>query len=110
MEAHESIYLSIYLGWPHDGGVERMKLQLTSRGIELTADLRDYVQRQVRFALGRFAGRIKTLSVQLSDVNGPRGGVDKCCDIRVDARFRQSLVVRERQASIHATGCSAFRL
>lgn len=79
-----------------------MKLRLVTRGVELTADLNDYVRRRIHFALGRFAGKIRSVSVRLADVNGPRGGIDKCCDIRVNIGLPQEVIVRERQTNIHA--------
>jgi hypothetical protein len=79
-----------------------MKLHLAAHGIELSADLHDYVKRRAHFSLGRFAGRIRSLSIRLADINGPRGAIDKLCDIRVDVGLRQPVMIRERQASIHA--------
>ncbi|HET9697681.1 MAG TPA: HPF/RaiA family ribosome-associated protein [Terriglobales bacterium] len=79
-----------------------MKLRLVARGVELTAELKDYVTRRVHFALGRFAGKINSVSVRLSDLNGPRGGIDKSCDIRVDVGFPQAVIVCERHHNIHA--------
>ena len=79
-----------------------MKLRLVSRGVELSIELKDYVRRRVHFSLGRFTGKIRSLSIRLADANGPRGGVDKCCEIRVDTGLGQEVIVRERQASIHA--------
>jgi hypothetical protein len=79
-----------------------MKLRLATRGIELSSDLDAYVRRRAHFSLGRFAGKIKFLSIRLADVNGPRGGIDKCCDIRVDVGLRQQVIVCERQANLHA--------
>ena len=79
-----------------------MKLRLTTRGIKFSADLNEYVTRRAHFSLGRFSGRIRSLSIRLADVNGPRGGIDKLCHLRVDVGLRQEVVVRERQASIHA--------
>ena len=81
---------------------DEMKLRLVSRGVEVTSDLNDYVRRRVHFALGRFAGKIRSVTIRLVDVNGPRGGIDKCCDIRVNVGLRQEVIVRERQANIHA--------
>lgn len=80
-----------------------MKMRVTARGVELTTELKDYVTRRVHFGLGRFGGRIKSLSVRLADINGPRGGVDKCCRITVDAGLSQNVIVRERQETIHAS-------
>lgn len=79
-----------------------MKMRLAAHGIELSGELQDYIRRHVHFSLGRFAARIRSLSIRLADVNGPRGGVDKCCDIRVDVGLRQQVMVRERQANWHA--------
>ncbi len=79
-----------------------MKLRLVARGVDLTADLNDYVRRRIYFGLGRFAGKIRSVTVRLVDVNGPRGGIDKCCDIRVNVGLRREVIVRERQASIHS--------
>jgi hypothetical protein len=39
------------------------------------------LRRRLEFALGRFASRLREVSAHVSDVNGPRGGVDKRCVI-----------------------------
>lgn len=55
----------------------------------------DLVQRRLEFALGRFASRVRSLRVRLSDVNGPRGGVDKQCVIAVHLDRPRRLIVVE---------------
>ena len=60
-----------------------MELQISSRGLSLTPELRDHIERRLYFALGCFAGRLGRVRVRVSDVNGPRGGVDKRCAINV---------------------------
>jgi putative sigma-54 modulation protein len=110
MQAHVTTYLSMDLGASIVGlwmrFVERrrceMKVRLTAHRMELSAELRDYVTRRVHFGLGRFAGWIKSLTVRLADINGPRGGIDKCCHIRVDGGLSQKVIVREHQETIHA--------
>jgi hypothetical protein len=63
--------------------------------IGIPSELADLARRRLEFALGRFGGRIRSVTVRLGDVNGPRGGVDKRClvTIRLDASKR--LVVIE---------------
>ncbi len=56
----------------------------------------DLARRRLEFALGRFAGRVRSLNVSLTDLNGPRGGLDKKCLIAVRlARPRRVIVVED---------------
>jgi putative sigma-54 modulation protein len=87
---------------PYSEVMSDMKLRLAARGIEVSRELKDFIERRAHFGLGRFARRIKSLTVRLTDLNGPRGGVDQRCDIRVDAGLGQDVIVSERRASIHA--------
>lgn len=59
------------------------------------ADTVDLAQRRLEFALGRFAGRVRSLSIRLSDQNGPRGGADKKCLISVRLERPRKVVVVE---------------
>lgn len=43
----------------------------------------DAVEQRVRFVLRRISSTIARVQVQLSDVNGPRGGTDKHCRLIV---------------------------
>jgi putative sigma-54 modulation protein len=79
-----------------------MRLRMAARGVELSVELADYVRRRVHFSLGRFSGKIKSLYIRLADVNGPRGGTDKLCDIQVNIGLRRPVIVCERQVSIHS--------
>lgn len=57
------------------------------------SDLRDLAERRVRFALRRLGWRVPRAEVQLSDVNGPRGGVDKRCQVELRTDGAGSVVV-----------------
>jgi len=72
-----------------------MKLELRADGVDLTPDLRAYVERRLRFGLTRFGRRVRRVHVLLTDVNGPRGGDDILCKIRVDLAGHRELVVRQ---------------
>ena len=47
------------------------------------AEYRDLAERRVRFAIRRLTWLVPRAKVQLSDVNGPRGGVDKRCRVEL---------------------------
>lgn len=47
------------------------------------AQMRDLSVDRVRFALRRLSSWVPRAKVQFSDVNGPRGGVDKRCQVEL---------------------------
>jgi hypothetical protein len=49
------------------------------------AELRDQAVQRLRFVMRRLAWRVSRARLRLSDVNGPRGGVDKRCQVALNA-------------------------
>jgi len=60
-----------------------MRFSISGDHIKITAELREHVSRGLYFALGRFSPAISDVTVRVADINGPRGGVDKRCQIVV---------------------------
>jgi hypothetical protein len=56
-------------------------------------DLRDLTERRVRFVLRRLGWLVPRAEVQMSDLNGPRGGVDKRCQLELRTDGAGSVVV-----------------
>jgi CBS domain-containing protein len=69
---------------------------------ELSADDRMYIRRKLGRRLGKFASSIERVSVRTQDVNGPRGGVDQVCRIKVVLSGLPSVVYEQRDASLTA--------
>lgn len=57
------------------------------------AELRDVAERRVRFVLRRMTWLVPRADVQMSDLNGPRGGVDKRCRVELRTDGAGSVVV-----------------
>lgn len=55
----------------------------------------ELARKRLEFALGRFAGRVRSLHVTLTDLNGPRGGLDKHCRIAIRLERLGRLIVIE---------------
>ena len=60
-----------------------MRFQIRGRNMTVGNLLRNQVEKRLQFALGRFEPRIRHVTVDLADITGPRGGVDKSCRIAV---------------------------
>jgi hypothetical protein len=56
-------------------------------------DLRELTERRVRFVLRRLGWMVPRAEVQMSDGNGPRGGVDKRCQVELRTDGAGSVVV-----------------
>jgi len=68
-------------------------------GIRLDEDDRAYIRRRLGEKLGKYASAIERVTVRVRDVNGPRGGVDLLCRIKVVLSGLPSVVV-EHQAAL----------
>ena len=74
-----------------------------SPSAEWTPDTIDLLHRRLDFAFGRFTGRVRSLTVRLKDLNGPRRGVDKACQIAIHLdRPRRTIVVEDVDAEPEA--------
>jgi len=69
-----------------------MQVLFKSRHPQAT-DLRDLTERRVRFVLRRLAWLVPRAEVRMSDLNGPRGGVDKRCQVELHTDGAGSVVV-----------------
>ncbi|MCX7034704.1 MAG: HPF/RaiA family ribosome-associated protein [Arenimonas sp.] len=78
-----------------------MRIAILCRGILPTQAIRDYAQRRLKTALGRYQSVLASVQVRLADVNGPRGGVDKHCVVEVGGPAMAPIIVRERDADLY---------
>lgn len=57
------------------------------------AQMRELSVERVRFALRRLSAMVPRAKVQFSDVNGPRGGVDKRCQVELCTETAGTVVI-----------------
>ena len=69
-----------------------MKVLFKARDPE-AHDLRDLTERRVRFVLRRLGWLVPRAEVQMSDVNGGRGGIDKRCQVELKTDGAGSVIV-----------------
>lgn len=79
-----------------------MKLLVRFRHIDPTPLLEAMVPRRIRFALDRLGHAIREVHVTLADVNGPKGGLDKACRVRVVGDRMGAIVVDARATEVEA--------
>lgn len=78
-------------------------MRMTGNNISISAALKSYTERRLRSVVGKAFMAFSEVEVRLSDVNGPRGGVDKECAIRVALHRRGVVFVRATGADAYAT-------
>ena len=69
-----------------------MQIIFESRDAE-GSQMRDLSVERVRFALSRLRAQVPRAKVQFSDVNGPRGGVDKRCQVELKTESVGTVVI-----------------
>ena len=78
-----------------------MKLNIQSRSFELTAALDAYIRNKLNQALSRVAPPQTEVTISLSDINGPRGGEDKQCQMLFALPGVGLFVIKDRKADLY---------
>jgi ribosome-associated translation inhibitor RaiA len=78
-------------------------------GLELGEADRTLIRKKLGTKLGKFTTSIERVTVRVTDANGPRGGVDHVCNVKVVLSGLPSVVVERRDASPHAAIDLALR-
>ena len=79
-----------------------MRLDIRIQKIDLPKELDRYIARRLHFCLGRFEVRIRSITVRIFDINGPRGGADKRCRMAVRLVPSGVIVIEEVHADLFA--------
>lgn len=84
-----------------------MRIKVHARRLALTRSLKAYVKRRLNFALNSRYDNIQHVTVTLTDVNGPKGGEDKHCQVLVKINGQKDVVITEQQADLYSAIDSA---
>lgn len=78
-----------------------MVTDIQALNFPLTKALRNHVERRIGFSLSNTDEHIQRVIVHLSDINGPRGGNDKCCHIHVVLPHLADVVIEDTEANLY---------
>lgn len=70
-----------------------MKLTIRTRHIVITSDTTAEIHRRLVQAFRRILPTIRAVDISITDINGPKGGADKQCRIRIRGRSIPTVVV-----------------
>ena len=79
-----------------------MHIDIQARDFTLTKALRMHIEKRLSFALSTRYDHINRIMVRLSDINGPRGGNDKRCQLHVVLPGQQDVVIEDTQPDLYA--------
>ena len=79
-----------------------MKIVIRSQGVAVSDDLREHIERCVNFGLDWAGQDVDRIVIRLSDINGPRGGNDKSCHLRIPLSRMRDVVIEEVSCDLQA--------
>jgi putative sigma-54 modulation protein len=84
-----------------------MKLMIRTRQLVLTPEMHIQIRRTIGLAFARISPWIRAVDVTLTDINGPKGGADKQCRLRIRGHGTMMIVVEHVGADTLATVSAA---
>lgn len=79
-----------------------MQIEIQARDFTLTESLSGYIEQRIKILLDSKYEQIKRIRMCLSDINGPRGGVDKRCQIQISIPRLQDIVIEDTELDLYA--------
>lgn len=79
-----------------------MDMNILDRNVQITSGQREHIERCVQFAFDRFGSHIRTIEISLTDVNGPKGGEDLQCRMKVVLQGNREIVVEGKGDSVES--------
>ncbi len=76
-----------------------MKVDFRFRSIEARDELREHAMRRIQFHLSRFGDEITAVLLRIADINGPRGGEDKRCQVTVQGPKIGTIILDDLDSS-----------
>ena len=78
-----------------------MKLDIQARDFSLTDSIQTYVKERINYLFSARYDQIQRITVRLGDVNGPRGGVDKRCRVKITLPRLNEIVIEDLQTDLY---------
>jgi putative sigma-54 modulation protein len=79
-----------------------MQTQILCRGFKLTQAIRRHTEKRLMSAISFAEHHIGHITVRLSDINGPRGGEDKRCQLVLKMKGMPSVVIEDIETNLYA--------
>ena len=85
-----------------------MKVDFRFRGIEASEALKEHFRRRVAFHLSRFGAEVSRVVIRIADINGPKGGLDKQCQLMVTGPRLGSVTLDDISGDVVSAGDMAI--
>lgn len=78
-----------------------MQIDIQASNFSVTNALRNHAERRLSSTFTFCNEHIRRIVVRLSDINGPRGGPDKCCHMQVMLNGLDDVVVEDVESDLY---------
>lgn len=78
-----------------------MEITIYASDFTITDAMRQHIERKLRFTLTRIRSHIQSVSIRLEDINGPKGGLDKCCTLKILISNTPAVIIKDVQEDMY---------
>jgi putative sigma-54 modulation protein len=79
-----------------------MQIDITGTNIHASEAIQEHIFHRLESAFDRFEQRIPHVQVRINDTNGPRGGIDKRCQVQTTIPHVGTFVIEETHRDLYA--------
>lgn len=79
-----------------------MKVDVRFHGVDASEAFREFVRRRVHLEMSRFGGVVRSVVVRIGDINGPKGGEDKRCQVTLRGSRLGPITIEDLSADVYS--------
>lgn len=79
-----------------------MEIKIRNNNLPISHFLTKHIEDNLKVALDRFSSSIKSINVSLKDQNGPKGGNDKTCLVKVSLRQKGEVFITSSSNNLYS--------
>lgn len=85
-----------------------MNTYIYGNNLNINDTLRNFIKDKASVSFSRFNYLVSKVEVRITDENGPKGGEDKSCLVRITSHHLQDIVIKSRDKDSYASISQAF--
>ncbi|MBP9838399.1 MAG: HPF/RaiA family ribosome-associated protein [Proteobacteria bacterium] len=78
-----------------------MEIDIRSKDFELSESIMHSTKESILKKIEKYRKLILSVKIWFTDTNGPKGGIDKKCLVKISTKYKDSIIIQEEGSNLY---------